>query len=337
MIWIDKARIFAVFAVIVLHVSAIVVVGIKDFYDPQWWFGNIYDSMVRWCVPVFVMISGALLLSEAKTESIFIFYKKRILRLLTPILFWSLFFTIWTYFQGFIQKNPPSILFLVQNLLLGNPYYHMWFLYMITGLYLVTPFLRVFVRQAMTNDIISFAIALFWIASINALYRGLIDNDNILFINWFLMYLPYFITGHLITKINLIISTKVLGLFFFGCVMATALGCFFVSNFASLAKGLYFYDYLSITVIPMSLSVIILFQKMNNPIVNRQLTKEIANLSLGIYLIHPIVIESLNYCGISVLKFNSLISIPAVSCLVFVISAMITWFISKNTYLNKTI
>jgi hypothetical protein len=33
MIWIDKARIFAVFAVIVLRVSAIVVVGIKDFYD----------------------------------------------------------------------------------------------------------------------------------------------------------------------------------------------------------------------------------------------------------------------------------------------------------------
>jgi surface polysaccharide O-acyltransferase-like enzyme len=96
MIWVDKARIFAVFAVIVLHVSAIVVVGIKDFYDLQWWFGNIYDSMVRWCVPVFVMISGALLLSEAKTESISIFYKKRILRLLTPTLFWSLFFTIWT-------------------------------------------------------------------------------------------------------------------------------------------------------------------------------------------------------------------------------------------------
>jgi surface polysaccharide O-acyltransferase-like enzyme len=155
MIWVDKARIFAVIAVIVLHVSAIVVVGIKDFNDPQWWFGNIYDSMVRWCVPVFVMISGALLLSETKNESIFIFYKKRILRLLTPILFWSLFFTIWTYIQGFIQKNPPSILFLVQNLLLGKPYYHVWFLYMITGLYLVTPFLRVFVRQATTNDIIS--------------------------------------------------------------------------------------------------------------------------------------------------------------------------------------
>ncbi|MFZ4557738.1 MAG: acyltransferase family protein, partial [Pseudanabaena sp.] len=68
MIWVDKARIFAVIAVIVLHVSAIVVVGIKDFNDPQWWFGNIYDSMVRWCVPVFVMISGALLLSETKNE-----------------------------------------------------------------------------------------------------------------------------------------------------------------------------------------------------------------------------------------------------------------------------
>jgi surface polysaccharide O-acyltransferase-like enzyme len=337
MIWVDKARIFAVFAVIVLHVSAIVVVGIKDFYDPQWWFGNIYDSMVRWCVPVFVMISGALLLSETKTESISIFYQKRILRLLTPTLFWSLFFTIWTYLQGLIQKNPPSILFLVQNLLLGKPYYHIWFLYMIAGLYLVTPFLRIFVRQAMTNEIISLAIALFWIAAINALYRGLVANDNILFTNWFLMYLPYFIVGHLITKIKLNISTKFIVFFFTGCVISTALGCFFLSIFVDLSKGLYFYDYLSITVIPMSLSVMLLFQKMNNPIINSHLTKEIANLSLGIYLVHPIVIESLNYCGISVLKFNSLISIPAVSCLVFVISAMITWFISKNTYLSKTI
>src|SRR5216117_2766854 len=66
LLWIEQARGAAALAVVILHVSAGVVRGVSDVTSAAWWIGNIVDSAMRWCVPVFVMISGALLLDPAK-------------------------------------------------------------------------------------------------------------------------------------------------------------------------------------------------------------------------------------------------------------------------------
>ena len=83
MIWLDNSRILAVCGVVFLHVAAGVVLG-HEVGTGDWWFGNVYDSVVRWCVPVFVMISGALLLDPGKKEDLSTFYKKRLARVLLP-------------------------------------------------------------------------------------------------------------------------------------------------------------------------------------------------------------------------------------------------------------
>lgn len=57
MVWLDNARIAAIFAVVLLHVAAEIVNG-TAIGSEFWWFGNIYDSLVRWCVPIFVLESG---------------------------------------------------------------------------------------------------------------------------------------------------------------------------------------------------------------------------------------------------------------------------------------
>src|SRR3989304_5868153 len=86
MIWLDNARISAIFAVVLLHVAYGVVIE-NDIGTNYWWFANIFDSSARWCVPVFVMISGALLLDSSKNEDSLTFYKKRLSRILLPVLF----------------------------------------------------------------------------------------------------------------------------------------------------------------------------------------------------------------------------------------------------------
>ena len=62
--WIDYLRVFATFGVILLHTAAPLAnqYGIVSNYD--WWIGNIYNSITRFCVPVFLMISGALIFSK---------------------------------------------------------------------------------------------------------------------------------------------------------------------------------------------------------------------------------------------------------------------------------
>ena len=64
-VYADLLRIIATFAVIVLHVS------VSKWYESpireyNWQMFNIYDSLVRWSVPVFVMISGMFFLNPNK-------------------------------------------------------------------------------------------------------------------------------------------------------------------------------------------------------------------------------------------------------------------------------
>lgn len=59
----DYLRVAAIFGVIMIHVSA------QNWQNSnvnsiEWQFFNIYDSMMRWAVPVFVMISGSLFLNR---------------------------------------------------------------------------------------------------------------------------------------------------------------------------------------------------------------------------------------------------------------------------------
>jgi surface polysaccharide O-acyltransferase-like enzyme len=84
--WLNNSRIAAVFTVVFLHVSASIVFG-ASFGSESWWIGNVYDSLSRWCVPVLVMISGALLLDESKQEDATAFYQKRLSRIFWPIPF----------------------------------------------------------------------------------------------------------------------------------------------------------------------------------------------------------------------------------------------------------
>ena len=57
MVWLDNSRIIAIFAVVVLHAAVSPVVD-TPFGSTDWWAGNLINAFSRWCVPVFVMISG---------------------------------------------------------------------------------------------------------------------------------------------------------------------------------------------------------------------------------------------------------------------------------------
>lgn len=99
MVWINNAKIVAMFAVVIVHVAATFVLN-SPIGSSNWWVGNLYESAARWSVPVFVMLSGALLLHPNKQESLSVFYKKRLSRILVPLIFWSLFYLLWASLKG---------------------------------------------------------------------------------------------------------------------------------------------------------------------------------------------------------------------------------------------
>lgn len=135
--YLDYLRVFAAFAIIILHVAA------QNWYDTdvnghEWNVFNCYDSIVRWGVPIFLMISGVLFLGrEISVKQI---YRKYILRLLVA-------FLVWNFIYYLFAENTPKIQFLnlfgedatsqIINMISGR--HHMWYILMIIGIYMCVP------------------------------------------------------------------------------------------------------------------------------------------------------------------------------------------------------
>lgn len=340
MVWLHNSRVLATFAVIILHTSANVVVH-SDIGSEYWWIGNIFNSLFRWCIPVFVMISGALLLDSSKNkEELISFYEKRFSKIFVPIMFWSVFFLLFNVLKELVvgDKGYSSLyIYLFKQLIKGEPHYHMWFLYMIITLYLFTPFFRRVVECSTRREIKLLVVFTFLMAAINSIYRNLFPIGSELFIFRFLSYIPFFLFGHLILTCERNLSKTILwGVFLFSSGI-TAIGCFIFSINKNLHAGLYFYDYLSISVIPMSVSIMYLLKLWTKPIYSEKYTISLSSLTLGVYLIHPIFLNTIQYFGFDPLKYYPAVSIPVIVIFVFCSSLIASWLIYKVPYLKRVI
>ncbi|MBN1439634.1 MAG: acyltransferase family protein [Anaerolineales bacterium] len=334
--WLTNARIVAVFAVVLLHVSGELVIRAEIGSFP-WWIGNVFDSLSRWCVPVLVMVSGALLLDKSKKETALSFYRKRLSRVFWPIVFWSAFFLLWSYAKGVLRSDPPTFTALGESILAGRPYVHLWYLYMILGLYFLTPFLRKIYLLSSAQELKLLIAMAFLISVTSVAYRAAFPTGGFgLFTELFLPYLPYFLLGYVVSAAEPL-PWQIPAAVFASSVMLTAVGCFLVSQFSDLDAGLYFYNYLSLTVVPMSVSAIFLLKHWNRPFVSEAFGQGLASLTIGVFLIHPIFIEILNYWKLGVFAYTPYASIPVTAVSVFIISIFMSYLISRIPIIKRII
>ncbi|UUE11878.1 acyltransferase family protein [Dickeya zeae] len=332
--WLYIARIVSTFAVIVLHISAYTV-SLAELGSLSWWAGNIYDSLTRWCVPVFVMISGALLLSPEKNETLSFFYKKRMSRIFYPLVFWSVFFILWGIIKARVSGSGD--IGVLRNIVNGRPYYHLWFLYMIMGLYIFTPLIRVVVINTERKILLFFVFIMFAFCSLIDMYNFSIKSNDFLFFSEFLYYLPYYICGHLIVRSNSSRSLPHYMVIFFTSFVFTCLLCYLLSFLLGKESGLYFYNYLSINVIIMSISFMWILKGCNTSAINPGKLRFLSEISLGIYLIHPVFVELFYYLAAKRWIVQSIIAIPLISAAVFLCCIVSVFFIKKVPYLRRVV
>ena len=293
MIWLNNARILATFAVISLHICA---KNLReyDLSTSYWAISNLVNSSTRWCVPVFIMISGALLLNNTKQNNLKAFYSKRLSKILIPIIFWTFVYIIWSYFLAYTGDYEITPIDLAKKILSGKPYYHMWFLYMIIVLYLFTPFFQKIVINSSRGEVLTLITATFIIAMIDHAYSKITSNDTKLFIFFFLRYIPFFLTGQFLLNLTPP-KARYLWLIFLTAIALTSFGHYLISSKTASKHGSYFYGYLSITVVPMSISIMLLLKKTKQHLISRKADAKLSSVSFGIYLIHPIILEILNH------------------------------------------
>ena len=146
----DLLRCTAMLAVIVVHITGGALeaspVGTPDFMVL-----NVYDGLTHWCVPVFVMLSGMFLLDPKHSLPPSKLFFGHMLRIAAALAVWGTAYALVERVQvhGLSWESVRAALYQV---LLGKTCFHLWFLYMLLGLYLVTPVLRAFVRGAGRGD-----------------------------------------------------------------------------------------------------------------------------------------------------------------------------------------
>ena len=146
----DLLRCTAMLAAIVVHITGGALeaspVGTPDFMVL-----NVYDGLTHWCVPVFVMLSGMFLLDPKHSLPPSKLFFGHMLRIAAALAVWGTAYALVERVQvhGLSWESVRAALYQV---LLGKTCFHLWFLYMLLGLYLVTPVLRAFVRGAGRGD-----------------------------------------------------------------------------------------------------------------------------------------------------------------------------------------
>ncbi len=318
--WISTLRVLAALAVVFLHTAYFFVVSRGGVEPSFWWFGNTIDSAVRWCVPVFVMISGALLLDPNRDEDGRTFAAKRAKRILIPLVFWTIIYLGWRIFlDGMALRDVPSVV------LEGIPFYHMWYLYMIPGLYLATPFLRTYIRGSSDRERWVLVIFLLLLAAVNAAVSYFHRPDTQSIFSLWIPYVAYYLAGDQLRTLNVRgVSFRLLALELVAWIGVTALGTgLLVGSYGAGSKGLYFYDYMSPTVIASALIVFVLGRQLAGvqgcmPAFFGRLIRALDPATLGIYVVHALflgIFERLGYLDPA--RFNPVIGIPAIALAVF--------------------
>jgi surface polysaccharide O-acyltransferase-like enzyme len=159
-LYVDAIRAYATFLVVLLHVSvAYIYQKPGDITPVNWWLSNGFHAFSRSAVPLFILLSGALLLKPRRPEGIGLFLRKRTLRILPSLAIWSGIYLIYEKLNGRMTLGPGEA---IASLFTQPAYGHLWFLYMILGLYLVTPILRIYISAASPQNL-TYALGLWFI------------------------------------------------------------------------------------------------------------------------------------------------------------------------------
>jgi surface polysaccharide O-acyltransferase-like enzyme len=120
---VDLIRTVAMVAVILLHAANDLTIQHLDQLEIYRWLTvDVYQSAGRMGVPLFLMLTGALLLQPSKKDTLSVFFKKRWARIGIPFLFWGAAFFAWDFL---VKQQTFTLSFIIQGLLSG-PYYHFW-------------------------------------------------------------------------------------------------------------------------------------------------------------------------------------------------------------------
>ena len=368
-VWLDVVRFIAMFTVVCCHCT-----DPFNFYpgtapnigEIKLW-GAIYGSVLRPCVPLFVMITGALLLpvrSDAST-----FYKKRIPRVFYPFLIWSVLYNLFPWITGLLGLNPQIILdffpyageeVMQQSFSVSLEYIlmipfnfsilavHMWYIYLLIGLYLYLPVFSAWVEKASERAKLMFLLAWgvtlllpYYYQFVSDYLWGTCSWNSFGMLYAFAGFNGYLLLGHYLKNLEWSLKkTLAIGIPMFAVGYAvTFLGFRHITALPEYTDEMLelFFTYCSLNVVMMTIPVFMLAKKVK--VNSERMKKALANLTVcgfGIYMIHYF------FTGPSVVLMRAInmpigLQIPVAAILAFAVSWGLVWLIYRAGKVAKYI
>ena len=368
-VWLDVVRFIAMFTVVCCHCT-----DPFNFYpgtapnigEIKLW-GAIYGSVLRPCVPLFVMITGALLLPVRGDASTF--YKKRIPRVFYPFLIWSVLYNLFPWITGLLGLNPQIILdffpyageeVMQQSFSVSLEYIlmipfnfsilavHMWYIYLLIGLYLYLPVFSAWVEKASERAKLMFLLD--WgVTLLLPYYYQFVSNYLWGTCSWnsfgmlyaFAGFNGYLLLGHYLKNLEWSLKkTLAIGIPMFAVGYAvTFLGFRHITALPEYTDEMLelFFTYCSLNVVMMTIPVFMLAKKVK--VNSERMKKALANLTVcgfGIYMIHYF------FTGPSVVLMRAInmpigLQIPVAAILAFAVSWGLVWLIYRTGKVAKYI
>ncbi len=304
---IDLLRIFALLGAVGIH-FIYPVYSRPDFLGGStWWITNVLSTLARNSIPLFIMISGYLLIP--KKESTVQTVKRTFHRLVVPLIFW---FGLYTWWENDFLGKPQTTLSILSMLVQSNMF-HLYFLAILIGLYLLLPVFRRIVATTSFSDQKKLSVILFGIGILMYVcqyfvlpYQSIVSSFTI----W-LPYAGFFLWGGVVALHKTPLQKHAMffiTLLVMSSVFTLVLGYFNLqwlgqeNRFFWNTSGISYFDhFLSPAVVTMAVSLFTLSMTIQNkktfaiPTLLQRVITQIARTAFGVYLIHVLVLNVLDF------------------------------------------
>lgn len=347
-VYAEWLRIFAAFIVVFQHTvtSAWYITPVDT---PDFIMLNFMNSLSRFGVGVFIMISGAFMLSPKYAHPPQKVLKHNLVRILALIVFWVVFYGIVDALCVGI-KNGSGIGETILNvisapvLLFTTPATHLWFLYAIAGLYLITPAMRVFTEHA-SKRMVLYVIAIFFAFGL------VFPTVSHLFGKWFditlyknigiqgcTTFAGFYLTGFYIAHYGF--GQRARRIVYAGAILSWVIA-FFYSSYISLlrdAPNEFFFGNFRPTTFLMAVGVFCFFrQKYGDTVTQDNRLINFSKCMLGVYIIHPLFIRMFYGFKLTLLEPHPLVTVPLMTAAFFGISLGLVYLFRRVPGIRKVL
>lgn len=297
---------------------------------------TIFDSVVRFCVPIYLMVSGALFLYDNKEISVKDMFKKYILRIFLIFVFWTMSYTIIFAIVNGDILTIKNILNTFINTILGKGIFHLRFLVILLGFYLSVPIFKLITKKENKKILEYLIILLFIFHSVTLISSNVINMDinyPILFIN----YTLYFVLGYYLNTFDL--SKKITNIIYaFGIVslIITPILSIYHSTIISSHSEL-FLSYMSPNVVIYSSCIFLfcknLFKKFKNK--DMKVLNMFTKAYFGVYIIHGLILGFYSKLGLFDLNISLWLLVIILTLLITITSFVVSYILCKIPVIKK--